>query len=113
MKKGFLFVIWVGILSACTSKMPAQIPQDPLQKGHLLYQARCTSCHNANPKIAGSLGPALQGTSLEVLKAKTKEGAYPLDYTPKRKTHLMPKQSLSDEEIQALFGYLNTRPWVQ
>jgi len=75
-----------------------------------LYQARCISCHNANPKIAGSVGPEIFGASLEVLKVKIQEGAYPLGYTPKRNTHAMPKQSLSDEEIKYLFQYLNAKP---
>lgn len=93
-------------VGGCTKPKPI----DPLvQKGRTIYQAKCIVCHNADPKLAGALGPEVKGTSLELLKLRIKEGVYPQNYTPKRTTKLMaPMPELSDEDIKALHAYLNS-----
>ena len=78
------------------------------QKGRTIYSLHCITCHNPNPAKDGSLGPALQGSSLELLTARVIHGEYPPGYTPKRPTHIMQKLPLTEEEIQALHAYLNS-----
>lgn len=81
------------------------------QKGKAIYQSKCIGCHNANPALPGSIGPALQGTPYEVLSFKVVEGTYPDGYKPKRATNIMPKiplrrVPLSISEIRYLHEYL-------
>ena len=101
-----LFLFMALLISACTKSKPVA----PLvQKGRTIYQAKCIACHNADPKLAGALGPEVKGASLELLKLRIKEGVYPQNYTPKRTTKLMvPMPELSEEDIKALHAYLNS-----
>jgi mono/diheme cytochrome c family protein len=78
------------------------------QKGRTIYSLHCITCHNPNPAKDGSLGPAVQGSSLELLTARVLHGDYPAGYTPKRQTRIMQKLPLTDQEIQALHAYLNS-----
>ncbi len=100
-----LFFIMLFV-SACTKSKSV----DPLiTKGKAIYQAKCIVCHNADPKLAGAVGPEVKGASLELLKLRVKEGIYPQGYTPKRATKLMvPMPELSEEDIRALHAYLNS-----
>ena len=103
----YLFFSFFIFSSACLDKKEQK---GATQKGMAIYQATCTACHNSDPKKPGSLGPEVWGASLELLKKRIKEGAYPTGYTPKRSTKLMqPIPQLSNEDIQALHTYLNQR----
>jgi mono/diheme cytochrome c family protein len=77
------------------------------QKGRTLYSLHCISCHNPDPAKDGSLGPAVAGSSLDLLLARIHRGEYPPGYAPKRSTRIMQKLPLSEEEVQALHAYLN------
>ena len=67
-------LIIVLLMMSCTKPKPT----DPLvQKGRTVYQAKCIVCHNADPKLAGALGPEVKGASLELLNLRIKEGIYP------------------------------------
>lgn len=77
-------------------------------KGKTLYRAECISCHNANPGQPGVLGPDLIGSSFDLIKSKTQNGEYPPGYKPKRKTSMMPKIPLQDDEIKAIQEYIET-----
>ena len=67
----------------------------------------CTACHSANPKTDGLVGPAVHGSSLELLERKIVHGDYPPGYEPKRKTAQMTRLPLQKEQIQAIHAYLN------
>lgn len=43
-------------------------------KGRVMYGARCTSCHNSNPDLAGPVGPRLRGVTEELLRERLKNG---------------------------------------
>jgi mono/diheme cytochrome c family protein len=76
-------------------------------RGKLVYDANCIVCHNSNPKIKGSIGPEIYGSSELLLKKKVLEGKYPDYYTPKRNTNIMPKLPQLSKEIEVLYKYLN------
>ena len=42
-----------------------------------------------DPTIDGALGPAVSGSSLELLEARVMRGEYPDGYTPKRSSRVM------------------------
>ena len=92
-------------LTACGRK---EDTRTAAQKGQTLYTLHCIACHNPNPAKDGSLGPALAGSSLDLLVARVTRGEYPPGYTPKRSTHIMQKLPLTEEEVQVLHAYLNS-----
>ena len=75
-------------------------------RGKQLYLAQCIQCHNANPAIAGPVGPPLKGATRELLEAKVLRGEYPAGYAPKRPTKVMPPQPTLAPDIPALAAYL-------
>lgn len=71
-----------------------------------LYKNNCVRCHNQDPSKAGSIGPELVTTPKEVLKMKVPTGQYPKDYKPKRKTKIMPKFKLTDDQLESIYWYI-------
>jgi len=59
-------------------------------KGKSVYNANCIACHNPDPSKDGPVGPALKGSSAELLKLRVMDAKYPAGYKPKRDTNLMP-----------------------
>ena len=97
------------ILSACHRESSSTPELSPLaQRGKQVYQSACTSCHNANPKLAGSLGPDVYGSSRDLIHARILGEPDPKGYTPKRKTKMMGPQTQFKDEIDALQAYLNS-----
>lgn len=101
-------------ITSCTRKEP--VSTDPTvvaaeklrSRGQQVYFSNCTSCHNANAKLDGPLGPAVAGSSLELLKARVLTKGYPPDYKPKRETDVMPALPHLAPEVEALHKYLNS-----
>jgi mono/diheme cytochrome c family protein len=108
-----LFVATVGAalsLIACGEKSKGESVAtggsgDP-QKGRRVYMAVCISCHNPDPSKDGPIGPAVKGSSRELIEARVLYQSYPPGYTPKRKTALMPKQPQLAKDIADLAAYL-------
>jgi mono/diheme cytochrome c family protein len=110
-KSGQIF-IWPFFLLviACTPNPPSnrspEVEKLYLQ-GKKVYMTACVTCHNPDPKLDGSIGPANYGSSLELLKAKVVKGNYPPGYKPKRETILMPAFEEHAKDIEALHVFLN------
>lgn len=81
---------------------------DLLKKGKALYMSNCIACHNVNPQKNGSLGPAVAGSSMELLRLRVLESKYPPGYTPKRKTKLMRPLLKLKDQIPSLHAFLNS-----
>lgn len=96
------------LFTACNKKdLPPE--QARLQRGKTLYTLHCAACHNpADPKKDGGLGPAIAGSSLELLEARVLRGEYPAGYAPKRATRIMQKLPLVQDDVQALHAFLNS-----
>lgn len=110
------FRFFVGTLIAfavfaCEKKKEA--PSEPLtpevlaQKGRSVYVSNCLACHNVDPGIDGSAGPAIKGSALALIEAKVLSGAYPSDHVPKRATNIMQKFPQLKEQIPAIHAYLS------
>ena len=78
---------------------------DP-DRGRRLYIATCNVCHNVDPSKAGSLGPAVEGASAELLEAKVLHKRYPPGYRPKRPTKAMPTYPQLRKRIPDIAAYL-------
>ncbi len=79
---------------------------DPVEQGRRVYVANCTACHNTDPGVDGNLGPAVAGSSTELLEARVLRASYPPGYTPKRDTGLMTALPFLEPQIPALTAYL-------
>jgi mono/diheme cytochrome c family protein len=102
-------LIQVGLLApllACGGDGAGEL--SPLaQQGRTVYQNVCIACHNGNPNLDGSLGPAVAGASEQLIYARVIDGTYPAGYEPKRpESGVMPQFEYLKPEIPALTAYL-------
>jgi mono/diheme cytochrome c family protein len=101
-----LILMGLFLFAACTKKPSAPVPLD--KQGAKVYAMHCTACHNADPKKAGSIGPAIWGSSAELLEARLVHGTYPPGYKPQRDTKIMTLLPFLKDQIPALHAFLNT-----
>ena len=92
-------------LVAC-SNQAAQDLSEAARRGQRTYQNVCLACHHANPTRDGTLGPAIAGSSVELLEAKVLRGQYPPGYAPKRTTKVMPPFTYLRDKLPDLATYL-------
>jgi mono/diheme cytochrome c family protein len=64
-------------------------PQTPVQRGRVVYMTNCVVCHNSNPNLPGNQGPAIAGSSRELIQARVLHLSYPRGYKPQRTSHAM------------------------
>jgi mono/diheme cytochrome c family protein len=100
-------MILLGFFFLCLTTKQSQARTPSETRGKMVYQSHCTSCHHSQPDRNGSLGPAVVGSSQELLRARILEGTYPEGYAPKRKTKIMVPLPSLKEEIESLALYLN------
>ncbi len=93
-------------LAACAESGESAL--SPLaQQGERVYQNVCIACHHGDPTQDGALGPAIAGSSAELLDARVIRGEYPPGYTPKRPGDgVMPRFEYLAEQIPAMAAYL-------
>ena len=78
-------------------------PLSPLaERGRQTYLAQCIACHSPDPAQAGAVGPAIQGSSRELIETKVLHGTYPPGYAPKRPTRIMQPLPAVAADIGAL-----------
>src|SRR5262245_19914757 len=99
--------IWLSLLAVGCSQQAAP-PQlsEAAQRGKVVYNGVCIACHNANPALDGSLGPANAHASRALVEAKVLHSAYPPGYTPKRTSKAMPAMPHLADKIDDLTAYL-------
>lgn len=76
------------------------------QRGQKTYQNVCIACHAPDPNVDGTLGPAIAGSSLELIQARVLHSAYPPGYTPKRETSVMPSFPYLEDKLPDVAAYL-------
>jgi mono/diheme cytochrome c family protein len=98
------------ILTGCqkneSTKASALTPLE--SRGKAVYLTNCIACHNPDPRIDGSIGPAVAFSSLALLEARVLTRSYPPGYTPKRKSEMMPDFPQLKDDIPGLHAYLNS-----
>ena len=80
--------------------------QSLAERGRRVYVANCTACHNQDPTKEGVMGPAVAGSSRELLEARILRAEYPPGYTPKQESGLMQALPYLKDDIPALAAYL-------
>ena len=88
------------------TKPPTTSAGDAVERGRVVYMSICTACHNADPKLDGSVGPANAGASRALVEAKVLRGEYPPGYTPKRPSNVMPPLPHLTGSIDDLTAFL-------
>lgn len=83
-------------------------PQTPAQRGRIVYMTNCVVCHNPNPNLPGSQGPAIAGSSRALVQARVLHLSYPPGYKPQRKTHAMRAFPQLSGEIDSLAAFLQS-----
>jgi mono/diheme cytochrome c family protein len=97
-------------LCACKDNKQTNIinpNEELLKRGKLIYLTRCTVCHNNDPKIPGSVGPEIYGSSKDLIEHRVLTAKYPDNYKPKRNSKLMPPMPDLKNDIEALHYFLN------
>ena len=61
----------------------------PAARGKQVYLSQCIACHNSDPSKDGPLGPAIKGSSRELIEARVLRAVYPPGYKPKRGSAIM------------------------
>ncbi len=103
----FLFSLFLFSCSASNNSTNNQDPDPLYTRGKTVYLANCAVCHNANPKLDGSLGPAIFGSAKELLEARVLKAQYPEGYKPKRDSKLMQALPHLEKDIGALVEFLS------
>ena len=98
------------MLIATTTLHAQRIPTDRTinEEGRRIYLGSCVRCHNINPSKPGTIGPELITTPLEVFKVKVPKGDYPPNYTPKRRTKVMPKFPSLADKVDFIYNYIQS-----
>lgn len=105
--RSYLLAVSLVLLVSGCSREPEQLSQDPSwNRGRAVYIANCVACHNSDPSKDGPIGPAIAGSSQELLEYRVLRIEYPPGYTPKRDTRMMPTFPFLKEEIPYLAAYL-------
>jgi mono/diheme cytochrome c family protein len=99
-----LAVLVSGALLAGCSQGPTLSAE--AERGRQVYAAQCTSCHSSDPAQNGPLGPAVKGSSRELLEARIVRGTYPPGYTPKRPSAVMQPMPNLAGNVDDLAAYL-------
>jgi mono/diheme cytochrome c family protein len=85
---------------------PTKDPETLKAEGRQAFLSSCIACHNADPAKDGALGPAVAGSSYELLEARVMRAEYPPNYTPKRETRVMMAMPFLEKQLPALAAYL-------
>ena len=100
-------------LTPAAADQAAKVPSPPptnepdlVEDGKQAYLSTCIACHNPDPKLDGALGPAVAGSSFELLEARVMRAEYPEGYKPKLDTQAMVAMPFLERQLPALAAYL-------
>ena len=103
----WLIVLLTLAASACSKESERSGQSPDWERGRAVYVANCVACHNSDPSKDGPIGPAIKGSSLELIESRVLRTQYPPGYKPKRNTRVMPTFPFLKNEIPYLAVYLH------
>jgi mono/diheme cytochrome c family protein len=97
------------VLAGCDKRSDTPVAKagdgDP-KRGRTIYLTNCAACHNLDPSKDGAIGPAIKGSSKELIEARVLHAGYPPGYKPKRTTTMMPAQPDLQPAIPDIVAFL-------
>jgi mono/diheme cytochrome c family protein len=100
-------LVLVALVLAALAGCSGQSGLSPeAERGRQAFLAHCSSCHSADPAQNGPLGPAVKGSTRELLEARVLRGVYPPGYTPKRPSAVMQPMPHLAGSLDALAAFL-------
>jgi mono/diheme cytochrome c family protein len=108
--KKILILVGAAMLSL-VSCQKNDLPKQPLtsleSRGKGVYISNCIACHNPNPSLDGSIGPAIAGSSLDLITHRVLTRDYPAGYKPKRNSEVMPDFPQLKDAVPGIHAYLS------
>jgi len=105
--KLIVVALFAAAITGCSNEGDQSSGKSPdWQRGRAVFLANCIACHNNDPSKDGSIGPAIAGSSKELIEARVLSTSYPANYKPKRPTKVMPQFPFLKEELPYLAAYL-------
>lgn len=97
-KLKYLYALWLALMcfgvyslsKAPRDEVPAGKIEPLYRHGRAVYRIRCVGCHNSDPNLPGTVGPALKGVSKELLFNRLKNGKGSMPAQPNTLKHLEP-----------------------
>jgi mono/diheme cytochrome c family protein len=114
LKNSSKFLVLVGammslsLITACDKGTPKKALTPLEARGKGVFVSNCIACHNPNPTLDGSIGPAIAGSSLDLITHRVLTRDYPPGYKPKRNSEVMPDFPQLKDDVPALHAYLNS-----
>ena len=102
----FVLVFFLGACSKESDQGEKTAKNPDWERGRAVFVANCVACHSSDPSKDGPIGPAIKGSSKELLEARVLSTSYPPGYKPKRPTQVMPQFPFLKNEIPHLSVYL-------
>lgn len=107
--RGVTLLLPLFLLTACQKDDGPGRPLTELEsRGKAIYFTNCIVCHNPDPRLDGSMGPAITGSSFELLNARVLTRGYPEGYKPKRTSEIMPDFPGLKDDIPAIHAFLQS-----
>lgn len=107
MRRAIGVAMAVCLLAACSGGDGASIDSAEV-RGEKIYKNVCVTCHGPDPNQDGTIGPAIAGSSVELVEAKLLRGEYPPGYAPRRQTQLMAPLPHLKDYVPDLAAYLQS-----
>ena len=97
----------LAVLAVSALAVACGADRSPAERGAAVYAANCAACHHPDPDREGTMGPAIAGSTRELIEARVLRAEYPPGYTPRADTQLMvPLRHLSGS-IDDLHAFIN------
>ena len=105
-RRRWLVVAAISSLASANCSNEAVETETAAGRGEAIYRSVCITCHAADPTQDGNIGPAIAGSSEQLLRLKLAKGAYPPGYPPKRASKLMPNFAYLEEYAGDIAAFL-------
>lgn len=105
-RRRWLVVVAISSLASANCSNEAVETKTAAGRGEAIYRSACITCHAADPTQDGNIGPAIAGSSEQLLRLKLAKGAYPPGYPPKRASKLMPNFKYLEEYSGDIAAFL-------
>ena len=103
--RGGLAAALLSLAAACSGDgEPAA--ETAAMRGERVYQNVCIACHHGDPNKDAAIGPAVAGSSRELIEARVVRGEFLPGHTPKRPGGAMPAFPFLADQVDDLAAYL-------